>query len=78
MLPRLSASMKSLKWTSKEVLVMVGSQPVDSTGNAPAADLCQLKSHSGNIVVGLAGQDKYSPPVGFWKKMGEFFNGGLC
>lgn len=77
MLPRLSASMKILKSTNKEVLVMVGSQSVDSTGNAPVADLCQLKSHSGNIVVGLAGQDKYSPPVGFWKRMGEFFNAGL-
>jgi len=77
MLPRLSAEMNILKWTNKEVLVMVGSQVVDSTGKAPVADLCQLKSHSGNIVVGLAGQDKYSPAVGFWKKIGEFFDGGL-
>jgi hypothetical protein len=77
MLPHLLAEMKILKWVNKEVLVMVGSQFVDSTGKAPIVDLSQLKSHSGNIIVGLAGQDKYSPADGFWKKIREFFNRGL-
>lgn len=67
-LPALTRRMKVVKSSGRDVIIMVGNANEDSDG-VREVSFCELTSRTGNVIVGLDGQDQYVPPVGFWKKL---------
>jgi len=75
LLPALAAIMRVVKETDNEALLLLGNQTMSksNSGDNQALDFCQLNSRTGKLIVGLSGQDRYEPKVGFWKKLGSMF-----
>lgn len=71
----MAALMRIMKNDDDEALVLVGDQMMSKTSrdDTQALDFCQLNSRGGKVIVGLSGQDRYDPKVGFWKKLGSIF-----
>lgn len=66
-LPALSGRLQSVKSTETESLVLFGQQA------APlASDFCHVRTRSGNVVIGLRGEDKYVEELGLWQRIGGF------
>ncbi|KAG8928887.1 hypothetical protein FRC02_006258 [Tulasnella sp. 418] len=80
-LPSLSQHIRVIRTTKHEALIMMG----DSSGpaQAPSAilpdtagmiqhwdgDYAQIDSRSGNIIIGISGEDKKNASMSFWQKM---------
>ncbi|KDR80666.1 hypothetical protein GALMADRAFT_222262 [Galerina marginata CBS 339.88] len=72
-LPALSAFIKIVKSSNREMIFMIGTQNnVYELDNSREASFCEVNSRRGNIVIGLSGRDHYSPQVGFWKRLGSY------
>lgn len=67
-LPALTRRMKVVKSSERDFIIMVGNANEDPDG-VREVSFCELTSRTGNVIVGLDGQDQYVPPVGFWKKL---------
>lgn len=75
-LPALGASIKIVKSSSRETIFMMGTQNnVYELDNTREASFCEIDTRHGDVIVGLSGHDHYTPPVGFWKRLGEYFTG---
>ncbi|KAF9460530.1 hypothetical protein BDZ94DRAFT_1169452, partial [Collybia nuda] len=74
-LPALAALMRIVRNDDDEALVLVGDQTMSRTNREQTQklDFCQLNSRGGKLIVGISGQDRYEPKVGFWKKLGSMF-----
>ncbi|KAF8159515.1 hypothetical protein B0H34DRAFT_703816 [Crassisporium funariophilum] len=69
-LPALAGIMKVVKTTDKEVIFLVeGQNSTQEIDTSRETALCQLSTRTGNVIVGLGGRDRYTPPVGFWKRL---------
>ena len=74
-LPGLARTVRVLKSTNKEVMLLMGSQQISGSEDSAMTDLCQLSSRSGKVIIGLSGQDRLPEQSGFWKKLSKFFTG---
>jgi hypothetical protein len=74
-LPGLARTVRVLKSTNKEVMLLMGSQQISGSEDSAMTDLCQLSSRSGKVIIGLSGQDRLPEQSGFWKKLSKFFSG---
>ncbi|KZT27940.1 hypothetical protein NEOLEDRAFT_72333 [Neolentinus lepideus HHB14362 ss-1] len=78
-LPALSRIMRLAKMRDRDALVFVG-QAADQIddGTPKSTDACELYSRSGDIVVGLSGEDTYKrEETNFWKKLGGYLRGDV-
>jgi len=72
-LPALSAFIKIVKSSDREMIFMIGTQNnVYELDTSREASFCEVNTRKGSIVVGLSGRDHYSPQVGFWKRLGGY------
>jgi len=65
-LPALASSMKVLKESDTEALILVGDQSATETREM---DFCQLNTRDGKLTAGLSDIDKIEVKVSFWKKL---------
>ncbi|TFK39860.1 hypothetical protein BDQ12DRAFT_681365 [Crucibulum laeve] len=70
----LSSASTQLKATEEEVILMIGNQSSAAGYDgipSQVGDLCQLRSYTGKIIVGLSGRDEYAPKSAsnFWSKL---------
>ncbi|KAF8074725.1 hypothetical protein FPV67DRAFT_1665471 [Lyophyllum atratum] len=65
-LPALASSMKVLKESDTEALILVGDH---SATESRDVDFCQLNTRHGKLIVGLSDIDAIDVKVGFWKKL---------
>ncbi|TFK51840.1 hypothetical protein OE88DRAFT_1472688 [Heliocybe sulcata] len=74
-LPGLSRVMRIAKLRDRDALVFVGQ--ADQIGmEQTQTDMCELSSRSGDVVLGLRGEDTYiREESNFWKKLGGFLRG---
>ncbi|KAJ7224216.1 hypothetical protein GGX14DRAFT_648994 [Mycena pura] len=71
-LPALSARLQVVKSADTESLVLFGQQA------APlASDFCHVRTRSGNVLIGLRGEDKYVEEPGLWQRIGGFLKGDV-
>ncbi|PFH51824.1 hypothetical protein AMATHDRAFT_58339 [Amanita thiersii Skay4041] len=66
-MPGLARIMQTLKMTAKMKVVQVGR----GEGNTRGGDYCEISTRSGEIIVGIVGQDKYTARAGLWQTVGE-------
>jgi hypothetical protein len=75
-LPALSACIKVVKSSDREVIFMMGTQNnVYELDTSRESSFCGVSTRKGSIMVGLSGRDHYSPQVGFWKRLGGYLRG---
>ncbi|TFK29662.1 hypothetical protein FA15DRAFT_663819 [Coprinopsis marcescibilis] len=76
-LPVLLNSVKVLKATEKEAILVMGAMPsaTHMQDGSYLMDLCQITSRSGKVVIGMSGRDKEPEKAGFWKKLGQILRG---
>ncbi|KAL0953822.1 hypothetical protein HGRIS_005002 [Hohenbuehelia grisea] len=73
-LPALAATMRVLKETDEEILILLGNSKTISASSG--ADFCHLASRMGKLTVGLKGEDKVQlPRPTFWKRLGKQLRG---
>jgi hypothetical protein len=73
-LPGVAEHMQIVKSTDTEALALYGKQTAPSS--TVPSDFCRVTTHSGTIIMGLRGIDKYVPEPGFWQRMGGYLKGG--
>ncbi|KAF8659858.1 hypothetical protein AX16_001742 [Volvariella volvacea WC 439] len=69
-LPALTAAMQTLKFSDREAFVLFGATSPHTSRTGQVADLCEIHTRAGKIIVGIDGEDKYDEPKGFWRKLG--------
>ncbi|KAJ6515126.1 hypothetical protein C8R47DRAFT_961550 [Mycena vitilis] len=72
-LPAMSTQIHVVKSGDTESLVLFGQQSTPSS-QLPS-DFSHIRTRSGNIIVGLRGEDKYVEELGLWQRIGEYFKG---
>ncbi|KAJ7612454.1 hypothetical protein DFH06DRAFT_1344983 [Mycena polygramma] len=72
-LPAMSTQIHVVKSADTESLVLFGQQSTPSS-QLPS-DFSHIRTRSGNIIVGLRGEDTYVEELGLWKRIGEYFKG---
>ncbi|KAJ7623227.1 hypothetical protein FB45DRAFT_1031159 [Roridomyces roridus] len=72
-LPAISRLIQVVKSNERESLVLFGRQIAPSS-QLPS-DFCHVLTRSGNVFIGLLGEDSYIAKLGLWERIGVFFKG---